>query len=399
MNTKMRLRAYNVFFGDAFLLSIPDRDANGHVEMRHILIDVGNAYNTKVGKGGEDFVLLPVVRNIQDELGGRPIDLYIATHEHYDHVQGLRYAAAHGNPRIRIPIARSWLTASAAPDYYTRFPNSIMKLARGMVAEVRELEKALTAAGQEPPAHLHLLLDINDPKQTDKCVLHILGQSASSDFIHRDFNLAHRHPFHEVAFDIWAPEEDTAVYYQDIQKLAASTAVPVATRQPELIRLAPPPGVDASAFNNLLNIRRQSVIDTMLFVDKAANNTSLVFTLTWRGWKLLFAADAEQRSWEMMEYKHKLSPVDFIKISHHGSQNGLPTEKMLASLFPTPTANTKKRIGLLSTHTGTYTGVPDPDTLQSYQNLGLDLVSVGDRCAPGEYIDIFFPEGALAPEY
>ena len=51
------------------------------------------------------------------KLGGKPLDLFVMTHEHLDHVQGFLYAAEKLNKTIKVKQA--WLTGSAAPDYYT----------------------------------------------------------------------------------------------------------------------------------------------------------------------------------------------------------------------------------------------------------------------------------------
>src|SRR5687768_11266938 len=92
----LRVRAYNVRFGDAILVTVPDRDpATGTVTKRHILIDVGNVLS---GEGGEDVVFKPAVDDIIAELGGKPLDLYVMTHEHLDHIQGLYYVASKTYP-------------------------------------------------------------------------------------------------------------------------------------------------------------------------------------------------------------------------------------------------------------------------------------------------------------
>lgn len=395
MSDTLRLRAYNVLFGDAFLLTIPDRDKKGKTRTRHLLIDIGNAWQDKSG-GSLDAVFEPVVRDIQQELDGGEIDLYISTHEHMDHVQGLRYVSRHTDPPLDLPLARSWLTASAAPDYYDRHPGSEMKLAAQMVSTIQEYGRALAAAGEELPQHTRLLLDINDPGETDKCVLYIIEHSRRKYFLHRGSALGRRHNFKEARFDIWAPEEDTSVYYKAVSHIAAAVEAGGEEVPPALRRIPPPPGVDASAFNNLLRRRNSGVLDTLLNIDKAANNTSLVFTLEWRGWTLLFSGDAEQRSWEMMEAQGKLGAVDFIKVSHHGSGTGTPPERILRQLFPE--GGEKERLGLVSTHPGTYGGVPADEALQRYTDLGVGLVDIRDHCAPGGHVDILFAEGARQAE-
>jgi len=103
---------YNVLFGDAILIEVPD----GGVR-RFILIDVGNVI---AGSGGADEPLLAVMDDVMVRTGGR-VDLYVMTHEHLDHVQGLLFAADRGR---RPAIASVWMTASAAPDYYDTHPEA-----------------------------------------------------------------------------------------------------------------------------------------------------------------------------------------------------------------------------------------------------------------------------------
>src|SRR5262245_27379499 len=95
MADKLTVRGYNVRFGDASLSTIPDRDPHtGITTARRILIDVGNAPRVAgTGEGGDDAVFEPVVTDILNELDGKPLDLYVMTHEHLDHVQGLFFAA------------------------------------------------------------------------------------------------------------------------------------------------------------------------------------------------------------------------------------------------------------------------------------------------------------------
>ena len=104
------VRAYNVGFGDAVLVSIPERSASGRETTRHILFDVGNLLT---GAKNADEVFEGVVRDIIDRTGGE-VDLYVMTHEHLDHVQGLLSAArkgadAHREVRMADRLGRSAL--------------------------------------------------------------------------------------------------------------------------------------------------------------------------------------------------------------------------------------------------------------------------------------------------
>ncbi len=76
-------------------------------------------------------------------------------------------------------------------------------------------------------------------------------------------------------------------------------------------------------------------VESIRSIDKAANNTSLVFILEVAGRRLLFPGDAELESWETMQHKcpAALQPVDFLKVGQHGSHNGTSTD-LLDTLLP-----------------------------------------------------------------
>ena len=74
----------------------------------------------------------------------------------------------------------------------------------------------------------------------------------------------------------------------------------------------PPAGVDAGVFYDLIESRRQFA-ECLLSIDKAKNNTSIVCSIEWRGWRLLFTGDAEIKSWKIMRDKRQLKKGGFSK--------------------------------------------------------------------------------------
>lgn len=384
---KLCVRVYNVGFGDAILISVPDRDENGHTETRHILIDVGNAYRSKEGGvGHQDTFFDPVVKDIVHVLNGRPLDLYVMTHEHYDHVQGLPYADEEVYPneslKDKLQVDHAWFTSSAHPRYYDTHPEA-HKEKLELEESYREIERFLRAAQAYQDPFISALMAINNGLMsgtlmlsTSDCAGWLRGLVADDRrwYVHRprpdhpEDALAGKHPFQEARIEIWAPEEDTADYACKLQPMALGVTEGGARGgKPVLTELAPPSGVDAGAFYDLVKARRWGFLDNLLAIDKAANNTSLVFMLGWRGWKLLFTGDAEQESWRMMKKHGVLQAVHLLKVSHHGSFNGMPPGELLDEILPgeqkTDPHDGKPRYAVVSTRKGTYHNNPTPEAL------------------------------------
>ena len=165
---------------------------------------------------------------------------------------------------------------------------------------------------------------------------------AKTTYVHRGVDLRRHAPVPRGAFEVWAPEEDTADYYGRFQPLdhgavpavapAAGAAARAASRR--TVRSAATAGRRRRRVPDLVESRREGVADNLLAIDKAANNTSVVFALEWRGWRLLFAGDAEKRSWKTMKARSVLKPVHFLKVSHHGSHNGTPADEIFDAILP-----------------------------------------------------------------
>lgn len=366
MSDELLVRIYNVRFGDAILVIVPDRDPQtGKTTRRRILIDVGNAPLVASKEGGDDAAFKPVIEHILDELDGQPLDLYIMTHEHLDHVQGLPHAAWKLFPQDtflqRFKVSRVWLTASAEGEaYYDRFPEA-KKQKLAFEAQLRAIERFLAARPDRQALFANYLKN-NDSTKTSQCVEFLRQLNpAKTTFIFRGAKLKGTHPFKEAKFEIWAPEENTAEYYGRFQPLsldgtddAGNLAAQIAER--------PPSGVDLGAFLNLVEARRGGISDNLLAIDQAANNTSIVFLLKWRGWKLLFAGDAETRSWKTMHREGVIQPVHFLKVAHHGSHNGTPDGEIFEKLLPKKPTDKRKRTAAISSWTDTYSGIPHAAT-------------------------------------
>ena len=370
------VRMYNIHFGDAILVTVPDKNpATGRTTTRRILIDVGNAPKVAgTGEGGDDAVFKGVMADILDQLDGEPLDLYVLTHEHLDHAQGLFFASTE-LPELdlanRLKVRHVWLTASAHPDYYDpvkgKFPDAVKKKLE-VDTMYRRVAALMAAQPTATTKDLVKLLANNDPTKTTQCVEFLRQLNPSkTQYLFRGARLRGTHNFQEARLSIWAPEEDTSTYYGRFLPLDAG-AVPRPTaaannrRMPPSADPLPPPGVDVGAFLGLLQARRGGAVDNLLEIDKASNNTSIVFALEWRGWRLVFSGDAEIRSWKTMNQKGVLKPVHFLKVSHHGSHNGTPADDIFDAILPANPPDARPRHAVISTWEDTYPGIPDPPT-------------------------------------
>lgn len=387
------VRAYNVGFGDAILVSVPEATGGGDEETRHLLIDVGNLL---AGHGNSDAVFEDVVRDIAERTGGT-VDLYVMTHEHLDHVQGLLAAKRAG---VELSARHAWLTGSAHPDYYTNHPEARQKR-RYLELALEDAHRIVQAA---PDTWLEMMVRNNSTMlppgalglTTSDYVDHLrcIAPADQTHYVDRTTrDLGEKHPFAEAVLRILAPEEDTSSYYGSQGSGPTFTAAGVAAAAPGTRDVpqglsVPPVGVEPGAFFDLQASRRAGIRRRILEIDRANNNTSVVLELEWRGWRLIFAGDAELGSWRKM-HAQGLRPVHFVKISHHGSHNGTYHE-LFDDLMPVQSPDGRERHALVSTHDGDWDSVPDTvGTLSRYSSRCTlhDTRSV----ARGACLEIRFP--------
>jgi len=377
--------AYNVSFGDALLILIPER-TRGRTVMRSVLVDVGNVL---AGPGSDAQVFTTVLEDVRRRLNRRPIDLYVMTHAHMDHVQGL--ARAHHDGCSLPPIDYAWLTASADSTYYERFPEA-RRQRRIALAAYDRIQRIALQRGLLRSAPVRAFLDNNNPRSTDACVAFLSKRARrKTSFVYRGFRpiAGKNHPFREAIFSIWAPEHDTSAYYGRTRPVA-----PAGRKSRRTLKA--PPGVSQEALDALVEYSRSGLGDEMLAIDRAANNTSVVFLLEWRGWRLLFTGDAELRSWHTMQREVQLRPVHFLKVGHHASHNGTPPEALMDVLLPLPRPDDRRRSALISTCKDIYSGVPDRDTIARLRRR-VDHIYLTNRVPIGEAVEIEFDPTSSSP--
>jgi beta-lactamase superfamily II metal-dependent hydrolase len=365
-DTGIRIRSYNVGFGDCFLVSFPD----GNVT-RQMLVDFGNA------PGQPNTGYSEIAENIFEETGGH-LDLVVMTHEHLDHIEGF-YSQKKVFDKMTVDYV--WMSLPSHPAYYQDYPNARpLKTIRELAAqfERRLRERRLAVA----PSFLTLLRNnLSNPERIDYIrglpdnVKRVLYLRRGSSVLNKPFS-------NKIKVKVLAPEKDASVYYggESHHGLQALSRRLVQARAGNAAQEKDPwsfPSVRREKGNpvnlterdwRLLNESIQSGgVESVRAIDKAANNTSLVFMLEVGGHRLLFPGDAEVESWEMMKVKcaDELKPIDFLKVGHHGSHNGTSTD-LLSELLPgqrkdkvTIMVSTKSKVY------GTTNPVPDKDLIET----------------------------------
>ena len=348
----VRVRAYNVRFGDCVLISF---DAGAGE--KHILVDFGNAPAGVRGGGGKNDVFAPVAADIRKRTKG-VIDLLLMSHEHLDHMEGF-----YSERKVfsGLQVREVWMSIMSAPDYYKRFkkarPEKKARLAllalanrwdsRGLFARLPESMQAMIANN---------VLALANKDRID----YLRKLSKKPRYLHRGAKTAPKGLGKGVKLDVLAPEKDASVYYKSKDnRLWLDAAARLGEQAERVRRSAPARRVKApkhmapDEFSDLRDRIAELDLADLLAIDKAANNTSLVVRLTINGKVLLFPGDAEQESWAKMRERKLLQPVDFLKIAHHGSVNGMPFEKP-DGVLDRVLKKGKKTIALVSTCRGVY---------------------------------------------
>lgn len=380
MSRSIRIRMYQLGFGDCYLVSIPDGE-----KTRHLCVDFGNV----AGKGGRNAPFQRIAQDIEKETNGH-LDVAVMTHEHMDHMEGYYHQRSIFN---RMSVDWVWMSAPSHPDYYEKYPDAAP--VKRLQAQTDEFYRHATRK-RLPLAPSFDTLVRNNLSNVDR--VNYLRELPKKGVLYlRRGNSVRGKPFRHVKCRVMAPERDMSVYYgrRGMQQLnhmtnslkAAGTAEDKRWEFPHVKRSVRPPQLSDSDWRKLRGRIMRGAVEGIRTIDKARNNTSLVFQLEVGSRTLLFPGDAELRSWSHLVEKNQrwLKPVDFMKVSHHGSHNGTPLE-LLDTLLPrSRQSQAKIMVSTQSNVYGTKNPVPDASLLKELATRG-QLISSDETDQP--WIDI-----------
>ena len=364
----VRVRMYDVGFGDCFLLTFD----YGRFH-RHILIDCGT---TARNASQERARLLPVARDIAAECGGR-LDAVVISHRHRDHLGGfarLKRSEAPGNilaglrPKL---VLQPWTEDPRLPEHPSRrrraFYQSLTEAGQAATEVLREQARQFA---RTQPAHLAALAWRTFANQA--AIDGIRQLSGRHRYLHRGqpTGLEPLLPGFRIAVLGPAPPEDEgswSVLERNLQRerwrALAALARPRPLRTGRLLfppyrawsaGLFPPPA--RWFLDRIRDLQQDQMLSFVRAVNSEINNTSLVLMFDGFGQRMLFAGDAECDSWRQMladaRIREWVARTTLYKASHHGSGNGTP--RSVWSLIAQSHPQSKPLATLLSTKSGVY---------------------------------------------
>jgi beta-lactamase superfamily II metal-dependent hydrolase len=354
-DSTIRVRMYNVGFGDCFLLTLPGK--------RTVLVDAGFHSQGKGAFGGSDLVD-QIVEDVRAVSGTARIDVVIATHRHQDHIY-----AFNSEKWDAVEVGEVWLpwvedrkdkVATGLWKKQHRFAIQLLTALPGFALaeeDRREAEFKLWNAGLEMPGvvaavggwsnvnaldRLHQGFGRRDrarprflpetdafPESFESPALpsvrvHVLGPPRDPDLI-EELN----------------PEADGESYRALALRAALTGGPPVTAPFDEAwqvrdvesgFKLGPE---EVERMNDLA--RSADALFAAEKVDGMINSTSLVLLLQVGKARLLLPGDAEWGTWKRIlqddDARLLVHGATFFKVGHHGSHNATP-KRLVEAVLP-----------------------------------------------------------------
>jgi beta-lactamase superfamily II metal-dependent hydrolase len=368
MVDELFVRIYKIGCGDCIFVRIPDKR-----RPYHLLIDCGNY----CGESAED--LKPALEDVVSLLNENIVpvdhrghlDLLVATHQHWDHIKGFESSL---ETFKTIKVDRLWLSVGMKPDHpeahqFRAFQAQVEKIVNRFVSD-----RGLSLN----PGLLSVLEMISFKEEATKALTTDIPtyHGIQPSYVYREFEKdLPKKDAEKVALDfkdpktklfVLAPEKEIDKSYlshgfgllQDLDEGEKGAYALIPKDQ----QIDLPANISLREFRQLKTELQYTSLLAAAQSGHVVNNTSVVLLLEWKGTRLIFPGDAEHESWKLMWKNAQLKlakPVDFLKVSHHGSCTGTPYDlkdskctmnSILESILPVKNASIAQAV--VSTEAG-----------------------------------------------
>lgn len=375
----LRVRMYDVGFGDAFLVLIPDG-----TQTRKVLFDCGSIAQ---GSAPMATVTRRIVKDVTDSDGTARIDVVVMSHRHRDHVSGFAQPVWD-----QVEVQEVWMPWTEDPK--DQLARQIREAQSSLAAHLdKAIQAQLAAAGpgaaegarmaaygemamnalsnEDAMRTLHdgfagrprrRFLPTKNPDESTfetpalpGVIIHILGPSRDEDIIAQMDPPAGR-SYLRLADDQaeadGIPEPFSPNWWVAEQEYAGES-----NWQHLLL-----PEKDKTRIREL-NANREGVVAATL--EGAVNGTSLMLVLQVGKAHLLFPGDAQWGTWRVAmsdpDLRALMKRAVFYKIGHHGSHNATPKEFVEEIMGPDVWA-------MASTRTRGTWPIPKPELMTALTN-------------------------------
>jgi beta-lactamase superfamily II metal-dependent hydrolase len=358
MPDHVRIRMYNVGFGNCFLLEFP----RGEGVPARILVDCGahTAGYPKPGWKPAD-TAKQIVADITEDSSAAAIDVVVASHRHQDHVSG--FAAREWST---VTVDQVWLPWTEDPHdpRATDIRNRQSRLALGLqlafsqdqfaqpwekpeiVESLRSLavnnltnEAAMRTLhrgflGHPTRQYLSAAAEVTVP-ECPELKVHVLGPSRQPGVI-REMD-----PPRGASYLQFQARADGGEVVSEAGMRATSAFAKQFSLAPQQFETDPATQAQTLSVeikNAAAGVMSEENIAVAVALEKAVNGTSLMLMFEFRDAFLLFPGDAQWGTWNAALTdpitRDLLSRTTFYKVGHHGSHNATPMEFVEQVLDP-----------------------------------------------------------------
>jgi hypothetical protein len=354
---RVRVRMYQVGFGDCFLMSL-EYDAplsDGRAE-RHVLVDYGSTRSAREPRARGR--MSDVARLIAEHTHGE-LDVVVLTHRHKDHLFGFSDNTGDKTIRDLRPklVLRPWTEdpdlsatadnpAVAAPAVAA--PASIGSASARFARNLSDAQDAVDHLAARPGLHADLKAAAEEQlKNIDAiALLDELSADGRGRYLYAGADPDTTALLPGLTITVLGPptiEQDPRVakkrdddpqYWMlalraSLEHAAVDATYGASGAEPT-VHIGP--GPVRWLVDRLSQQKLHSVTRLVRKLDDALNNTSLVLLMEVGGLSMLFPGDAQIENWQFTldrlprepELTKKLAEIDLYKAGHHGSRNATP---------------------------------------------------------------------------